>query len=184
MKLCLFDSQCLLHPICILTWKYGIICGTLCVFKSLYFCPYTLFRMCTCISTSIYVHLTYHVCSTHYTLLHGNMGSSLRHCVCCSHSTSVPTPQLECVYASVHVFLSTWLQMSLEISMHSYVETWVTMYGLCLFPGHLISVPIPCLECVYASVHLLMSVWVLNSAPSLHRCMETWVHMCVTVWVS
>ena len=27
-------------------------------------CSYTLFRMCTCISTCIYVHLTAHICST------------------------------------------------------------------------------------------------------------------------
>ena len=51
--------------------------------------------------------------------------------------------------------------------------------ALCLCPSHLISVPTPCLECVHASLHVLMSTWVPNSAPSpLHSYMETWVPMC------
>ena len=52
----------------------------------------------------------------------------------------------------------------------------------CLCPSHLISVPTPCLECVYASVHVLMSTWVPNSSPPpLHSYMETGVPMCGTV---
>ena len=32
------------------------------------------------------------------------------HCVCSSHSTSVPIPCLECVHASVHVFIPLLVQ--------------------------------------------------------------------------
>ena len=48
-----------------------------------------------------------HVCFTPLAYLHGNMGSSMWHCVCSSHSTSVLTPSLECVYVLVHAFMST-----------------------------------------------------------------------------
>ena len=50
-------------------------------------------------------------------------------CVCCNHPTSGPTLWSECGYASVHVFMSTGLQMSPETTMHSYMETWAPMYG-------------------------------------------------------
>ena len=33
-------------------------------------------------------------------------------CLCASHVISVATPCLECVHASVHEFMSTWLLMS------------------------------------------------------------------------
>ena len=42
------------------------LCVTACVSQSPYFCCYTLFRMCTCISTWIYVHLAAYVWSTPY----------------------------------------------------------------------------------------------------------------------
>ena len=42
------------------------LCVTACVSQSPYFCSYTLFRMCTCISTWIYVHLAAYVWSTPY----------------------------------------------------------------------------------------------------------------------
>ena len=40
--------------------------GSVSVFQSSHFCCHTLFRMCTCISTWIYVYLTPHVWSTPY----------------------------------------------------------------------------------------------------------------------
>ena len=54
---------------------------------------------------------------------------SMCHCVCYSHPTSDPTPCLECVYASVHVCMFTWLPISPQTPMHSYMETWVLLYG-------------------------------------------------------
>ena len=48
-------------------------------------------------------------------------------CVCSSQSTSGPTPCLECVHASVHVFMSTKLPMLAQPPMDSYMETWVPL---------------------------------------------------------
>ena len=49
--------------------------------------------------------------------------------VCPSHLSFVPTPCLECVHASVHEFMSTWLLMSGPPPFHSLMETWVPLYG-------------------------------------------------------
>ena len=46
-----------------------------------------------------------------------------------SHLIFVPTPCLECVHASVHEFMSTWLIMCGTAPMHSLMETWVPLYG-------------------------------------------------------
>ena len=51
------------------------------------------------------------------------------HCLCSSQSTSVPMPCLECVHATVHVFVLTWLPMLAEPPMDSYMETWVPIGG-------------------------------------------------------
>ena len=55
------------------------LCVTACVSQSPYFCSYTLFRMCTCISTWIYVYVTPHVWSTPYGNLHGKLGAPVYH---------------------------------------------------------------------------------------------------------
>ena len=57
------------------------LCVTACVSQSPYFCCYTLFRMCTCISTWIYVYLTLHIWSTPYGYLHGKKGAPVCHCM-------------------------------------------------------------------------------------------------------
>ena len=82
------------------------LCGTVCVPVTLH-CPHTLVRMSISISTCIYVYLTLHVCSTPLCIVKWKHGFL---CVVmymyCSHPTSGHTPWLECVYASVHVFMS------------------------------------------------------------------------------
>ena len=40
------------------------LCTSVCVSQSPFFWSHTLFRMCTCLCTSIYVHLSAHACST------------------------------------------------------------------------------------------------------------------------
>ena len=40
------------------------------------------------------------------------------------------TPWLECVHASVHEFMSTWLPMSAPPPMHSLMKTWVPLCGI------------------------------------------------------
>ena len=56
--------------------------------------------------------------------------------------------------------------------------------AVCLCPSHLISVPIPCLGCVHASVHVCMSTWLpmLANHP-MDSYMERWVPVCGTVCV-
>ena len=82
--------------------------------------------------------------------------------------------------------------------------------ALCLCPSHLISVPIPCLECVHASAHVFMSTqlpmlaqppWTvtwkhgflcvalcvcpshLTAPPPMYSYVEIWVPLCNTVCV-
>ena len=91
--------------------------------------------------------------------------------VCPSHLISVATPCLECVHASVHEFMSTWLLMCGPPPMHSLMETGCPCMAVCLCPSHLISVGTPCLECVHASVHEFMSTWLLMSGPPPMLCL-------------
>ena len=79
MNLCLPYTPCLVHPLWIITWKFGWPC------VSLHVCP--------------------------------------------SHLIFVPTPCLECVHASLHEFMSSWLLMCGPPPMHSLIETWVHLYG-------------------------------------------------------
>ena len=104
------------------------LCVTACVSQSPYFCYYTLFRMCTCISTWIYVHLAAYVWSTPYAYFDGNLGAPcMAVCLCPSHLISVATPCLECVHGSVHEFMSTLHPMSGPPPMDSYTESWVPL---------------------------------------------------------
>ena len=91
------------------------LCGSVFVSQSPHACdPDTLFRMCTCISTWIYVHLTV-LCLVHHPM-HCIMKTSCTPvCVTvyvyASHPACGPTPCLECVHASGHVFMSILLPM-------------------------------------------------------------------------
>ena len=49
------------HPLSIVTWNHGYPWVTLCASQSSHFCSNTLVRMCSCIITCIYVHLTPYV---------------------------------------------------------------------------------------------------------------------------
>ena len=86
---------------------------------------------------NVYMHQYMYLCLPHspcllhpigiFTWKHGFLCVAL--CACSSHSTCGSTPCLECVYASVHVFMSTCLSMSAIPPMHSYMETWVSQCG-------------------------------------------------------
>ena len=98
-------------------------------------CPHTLVKLSTSISTCIYVYLTLHVCSTPLCIVTWKHGFL---CVVmymyCSHPTSGHRPWLECVYASGHLLMSTWVQNSDTPPVHSYMETWVPRCGtVCMF---------------------------------------------------
>ena len=103
------------------------LCVTACVSQSPYFCCFTWFRMCTCISTWIYVHLAAYVWSTPMHSLMEPWHPCLVVCLCPSHLISVATPCLECVHASVHEFMSTLHSMSGPHPMDSYMESWVPL---------------------------------------------------------
>ena len=108
------------------------------------FWSHTLVRMCGCISTCIQVHLTPEVCSTPLCIVTWKCGfPCVTECVCSNQSTPVPTPHcLECVHASVHVFMLTWLPALAKPPMDS---------------------PTPWLKYVPASVHVYMSTWLTMS---------------------
>ena len=55
-------------------------------------------------------------------------------CVCSNYSISGNTPWLECVHASVHVFMSIWLLVSPQTPMHSYTDTWEPPCGSVFVP--------------------------------------------------
>ena len=104
--------------------------GSVFVSQSPHFCSHTLFRMCTCISTWIYVHLTVLIWSSPmHSLMANSWYPCIAVCLCPSHLISVPTPCLECVHASVHEFMSTWLPISAPPCMHSLMEICVPLYG-------------------------------------------------------
>ena len=104
----------------------------MCVSQSPCLCSDTLFRMCTCISTWIYVHLT--ACHLVHPLciLWCQVGCPcMAVCLCPSHIISVPTPCLECVPA-----ISTWIYVHLTDNVTwctplciVVMETWVPLYG-------------------------------------------------------
>ena len=89
--------------------------GSVFVFQSPHFCSHTLFRMCSCISTCIYVHPTPHVSSTPYTLLHGNLDFPVWQCVCVCVCVCVPVTyhwshtlikMCTCISTCIHVHLT------------------------------------------------------------------------------
>ena len=80
-------------------------------------------------------------------------------CVCPSHLACGPTPWLKCVCASLHVYMSTWLPMSVLPPLHSYMQTWVSLCGtVCLLQStHSFFSMCTCIStCIY--IHLTPSV--------------------------
>ena len=70
------------------------------------------------------------------------------------------TPWLECVHViSTCIYVHLTPNVCFKSLMNSYMETWVPCMAQCLFSSHLTSGPIPCLECVHASVYVYMSTW-------------------------
>ena len=105
--------------------------------------------------------------------------------VCPIQSGYGPTPCLECVHASVHEFMSTWLLMSGAPPMHNLMETWVPLYGSVFvsqsphFCCHTLFRMCTCIS-TWIYVYLTPHVW---STP-MDSFMESWVPLCVTSCVS
>ena len=217
MNLCPAGCLCVVHPLCIVWWKPGCpcmtvclcashlisvatpclecvhasvhefmstlhptsgplpvmdsymeswvaLCVTACVSQSPCFCSYTLFRMCTSISTWIYVQLAAYVWSTPICIVWWKPGCPcMTVCLCASHLISVATPCLECVHASVHEFMSTLHPMSGAPRMDSYMESWV---ALCVN------------ACVSQSPYCFSYTLV-----RLCTCIRTWIYVYLTPYV-
>ena len=109
---------------------------------------------------------------------------------------SSPTSMLECVHASVHVCMCTWLPMSAWPPLHSYVETWVPLCNtLCMFQSPFFQLcacppdlpPLLYCICIVKCIHVCPCM-ALQACPifwshSLVRicaCISTFVHVHLT----
>ena len=86
-----------------------------------------------------------------------------------------------CITTCVHIHL-TFLMSSTPL--HICMQKCVPCVVPCAGPSHPISSFMPWLECVHASVHVCMSIWLITSAPlPWHRytqtCMPLYGPMCV-----
>ena len=149
------------------------LCSTVCVFHSFH---------CQLQALVEYVHVFMSIWPSLSTPspMHSYMGSSLCHCVCCSHLISVLTPCLEYVHVSVHVYMPTWVLNTAPYPMHSNMD--VTVWH-CVLCSHPTSVPRPWSECVHTSVYGLLSTWLPMSASP--NCILTWIDgfLCVCLSV-
>ena len=134
-----------------------------------------------CMHASVHVILStwLHVCSNPYAYLHGNMGSSMWHCVCVLQSSHFWSHTL----VRMCICTCTYVHLTPNITSNPFcIVTWkhgCPCVALCLCSNHLISVSTPCLECVHTAVHLFMPTWLPISPQTLmHNYMETWVLMC------
>ena len=129
MNLCIPYTPWLVHPLWIVTWKVGCPCVTLSVSHSPWLWFHTLFRMCTCISSWIYVDLmpmsgpaAMHSLMETWVPLYGSVFvSQVSHF--CSHTLF---RMCTCISTCIYVHL---MPMSGPAAMHSLMETWVPLYG-------------------------------------------------------
>ena len=186
MNLCPPGCLCLVHCLCIVWWKPWHPCMAVCL------CPSPLIPVATpcleCVHASVHEFMsTLHPMSgPPLWLVTWKVGCpcvSLH--VCPIHPGCGPTPCLECVHASVHEFMSTWLLMSGPLPMHSLMETLTSLYGSVFvsqsphFCCHTLFRMCTCIS-TWIYVYLTPHVW---STPMISY-MESWVPLCVTACVS
>ena len=130
MNLCPPGCLCRVHPLCIVWWKPWHPCMAVCL------CPSHLISVATpcleCVQASVCEFMSTWLLMSGPAPMHSLM-ETLAPCVslhvCPSHLISVATPCLECVHASVHKFMSTFLSVSGPHPLHSLMETLVPLYG-------------------------------------------------------
>ena len=177
-------------------------------FQSPHFRSHTLVRMCTYISTGVYVQSD---CLCLLPPLNSFMETwvLLFGTVCVpSYPTSGPKPWLECVHVSVNVFMSTWLPMSASHHYHTYMQTWVllgctvcvlqsshfcphTLVQMCKCISTCICIHLtPCLLYPYVYLHGNMGSTVCvrfshsTAVPALWlECVHALVHVFMSTWL-
>ena len=111
MCLCPPYPPYLLHPLCIITWNMcAPVWHCVCITVTLILVPH--------LGRNVYMHQYMYLCLPDSPcLLHSISILTWKHgflcvalCVYSRHSTSVPTPWLECVHASAHVFILLLVQ--------------------------------------------------------------------------
>ena len=162
------------------------LCGSVCGSQSPCFWPLTMARMCTCINTWIYVHLTAHICSTP---THSYMETWVPLCgsVFLSQSPDFCSHTLFRMCTCIRTwFVSTQLHMLGQPPLDSYMKTSVPLCGSlcvsqssCLWSHTLIKM------CTCISTCILVNVTIhVCFIPPLNSYMESWVALCGSVAVS
>ena len=184
--------MCVLISTCMHVYLTVNVCSPSCKVLHKYVCPWVIlfawarYPFSACTPWSECVHASVHVCmSTQLPMLAQHPMDSYMEtwislcgsvCVCPSHPASGQTPWLECVHASIHIYICTWLPMSTPCPMHSLMETWVPLCGIVCLSQSPYSIPLPWLECVHALVQQFMSTWLHMSAQTL--CIVWWKPGC------
>ena len=105
--------------------------------------------------------------------------------MCCSQLTSGHTPWLECVHASIHKYMCTWLPMSTPYPMHSLMETWVPLCGIvCSSQSPYFCSPTLVRMCTCISTWIYVHLTAHVCSIPMHSLMESWVPLYVSVFVS
>ena len=140
----------------------------------------------TCISTWIYVHLAAYVWSNTLGIVWWKPGCPcMAVCFCPSHLISVATPCLECVWASVHEFMSTLHSMSGPPPIDICLESWVPLcVTACVSQSPYFYCYTLFRMCTCISTWILSTSLFMSGPPVIHSFMETWVPLYGSVFVS
>ena len=186
MNLCPSDCPCLVQLLCIVWWKPGCPCLSLCMCPSNPTCGPPPFLECVHASVQEFMSTWLPSSGPALCILWCQVGCPcMAVCLCPSHIISDPTPCLECVHVSVHKFMSTFLSMSGPHPLHSLMETWVPLYGSVFlskssyFCCHTLFRMCTCTSTgIY--VYLTAVIW----SSTMHTLMSSWVSLYGSVFVS
>ena len=107
MCLCPSDSSYYLKLLCIVTQKHGSLS------VAVYLWPNQLISISSpcllCVHALLHVFMSSWLSMSASPPIHSYIGSTVWHCVHCSHLISVSTLSLECVHALIHVFMPMWV---------------------------------------------------------------------------
>ena len=174
------DSPCVVHPITILIWKDGFFCVVLGACSSHSTCGPTTWLQC--------VHASVHEFMSHW--LSMSAPSPLK--------TFMETWGPLCGIVSLSPSLFFMTHLGKNVYMYQYMYLCPSLFPfslthlciiiwnhgcpcvpLCDYSSNLTFGPTPWLKYVHASVHVLLSTWLLMSAsPYLHTYVEKWVSLC------